>query len=53
MSHYYCLAVLPPGATDINDTIEQLLAPHEERYDEANDESTGWWDWYQIGVCSQ
>lgn len=49
MSHYYCLAVLPPGATDINDTIEQLLAPHEERYDEANDESTGWWDWYQIG----
>ena len=34
MTHYYGLAVLPPGTTDLGKAIEELM---------------GWWDWYQIG----
>jgi hypothetical protein len=49
VSHYYCLAVLPPGTENIVEAIDELMAPHVEGYDEAADELSGWWDWYQIG----
>jgi hypothetical protein len=32
-----------------DDAVEPLLAPHREDYDEAIDELTGRWDWYQVG----
>lgn len=44
--HFTC-GVITPNGTQAE--IESLMAPHEEEYDEAADELTGWWDWFQVG----
>ena len=36
-------------ANDLAKTIEDLMLPHREVYDEESEETRGYWDWYQIG----
>jgi hypothetical protein len=56
--HYYALAVLPPGTTDISDELDRIMAPHQEhfvpngridKYGEEDGDMAGFWDWYVIG----
>lgn len=48
--HYSVLVITAPVATDaVEEEVERLMAPHEERWDEANDRTLGEWDYWRIG----
>lgn len=49
--HYFGAAVVPADATrdNVQEYVEKAVAPHEEVYDEASDELSGVWDWWQVG----
>jgi len=34
---------------NIERQIKGIMSPHQKQYDEDTDESTGFWDWWQIG----
>lgn len=42
--HYSCMLIMEQGKS-----IDECLAPFEEKYDEERDELTGFWDWYELG----
>ena len=48
--HYHCEIWIPaPLNISIDKLVEAVMAPHKETYNEDTEESTGFWDWYQIG----
>lgn len=46
--HYHAEIWVPDGE-DINAYISKVMEPHRENYDDARDELTGFWDWFQLG----
>lgn len=42
--HFYAIVALPPGVTDVERAVDDLMAPFSENVSE-----NGWWDWHQIG----
>lgn len=49
--HYFGAAVVPAGTTrdEVEKVLADVLAPHQEQYDEDTEEYAGVWDWYQVG----
>lgn len=46
--HFHAEIHVPKGRAP-EQYVAEILAPHEESYDEATERSSGFWDWYQIG----
>lgn len=46
--HYLAFVAVPRGV-DVESAIEEVLAPHKEKYDDDTDELSGFWDWWQLG----
>ena len=48
--HYHCEIIIPPKA-DIKESIESILTPYHEEYEdeEGYPGRNGFWDWYVIG----
>lgn len=51
MSHYFVGVVIPKSTefADLEATLEPILAPFEESYDEDTERHHGFWDWWSIG----
>jgi len=47
--HYHAEVHTPNGIEDVARYVDQVMEPHREWYDDENDTSGGWWDWFQIG----
>lgn len=46
---HYLAFVAIPTIGDVEKLVAEVMAPHQETYDDDTKESCGFWDWYQIG----